>query len=468
MQQDEARDVAKLIEGESDAIRPVSRHLSRNVKIGLGTLGAMGLLILLSANLVSKHGARTDEITSLAGTPALTIPADKVEVAPPRQTCARIGESCKQSNCCTFSGYQCYEQNQHWSSCLKTCKSGQPNGDNKSTEPTVQKPKMAANGLIPKFAKPFFKPAPAGPWTCKRTPNLKFARQSQGTTLFCFEVALSTIGPGEAPKFQDPKQIDLVKTQHATKSSIFGCEDWQVFSDVELQLSPGPPVEIFSTVVEFPKPAVRPNTKVWQNTLLYVNVWKIIAVQGRHAKQDWTIKVDTTTVFLPIRLRQMLKQQKQTDAGVYLENCKYVRYGFHGSLEVVDQRAAIIYAQHADGCLEELPWDKAEHAHFSYAGEDKFMQRCMDLHKVDRIPSTFEIANDGVGATNEGLHMTITCPAHLPKLGKGLPKKWTPPCNTTKTAAMHPFKDPKLYFTCLKETQMIDTHTDEESQWLID
>merc|ERR1719422_2485072 len=37
------------------------------------------------------------------------IPADQVEVAPPRAQCSRIGESCKQSNCCTWTGYQCFQ-----------------------------------------------------------------------------------------------------------------------------------------------------------------------------------------------------------------------------------------------------------------------------------------------------------------------------------------------------------------------
>jgi len=358
----------------------------------------------------------------------------------------------------------CYQQTDVWSSCLKTCKPWQSNGDKKSTEPTVQKPKMDGNGVVPKFAKPFFKPASQGSWTCKHTPNLKPARSSTGTELFCFTVALSKIGPGAAPKFQNPQHIDLVKTQHHTKTSIFGCEDWQVFSDVEFMLSPGPPAEIFSTLVDFPKPAVRPNTKLWQNTLLFVNVWRKIAEEGRHTKRDWTVKVDPTTIFLPIRLRKILTHQKQTENGVYLENCKYVRYGFHGSLEVVDQKAAVTYAQHAGGCLQEIPWEKAEHAHFSVMGEDKFMQRCMDLHGVDKIPSSFDVGN----GMKEGLHTTVTCPAHLPKLGKGLAKKWHPPCNMTKTAGMHAYKNPKLYFTCLRETQKMDMHTDANSQWLID
>merc|ERR1712083_1002749 len=132
-----------------------------------------------------------------------------------------------------------------------------------------------------------------------------------------------------------------------------------------------------------------------------------------------------TTIFLPIRLRKILKDQKQTDNGIYLENCKYVRWGFHGSLEVMDKKASSTLAANVGNCLHELPWDKSEHSHFVFAGEDKFMQRCMDFHGVDRIPSTYELGQgDG-----EGLHTTVTCPAHIPaKAGK----KYHPPCNTTR------------------------------------
>jgi len=259
-------------------------------------------------------------------------------------------------------------------------------------------------------------------------------------------------------------QIDLVKTQHATKSSIFGCEKWHVFSDVLFELTPGPPTRIMSTQVEFPHPVVRPNVKVWQNTLLYVNVWKKILEQKEFEDYDWTVKVDPTTVFLPIRLRKILATQKQTENGVYLENCKYVRYGFHGSLEVVDKKAAMTYALNAANCLDELHYDHAQHAHFNVMGEDKFMERCMDFHGVDKIPTTFQV---GPGP-QEGLHTTVTCPGHMPKQGKGLPKNWKPPCSKTMTAGMHAFKKPKDYFDCLRETQALDTHTDANTQWLLD
>jgi len=448
---------AKLLQTEMAS--PVRRHLSWGVKIGLGSVVASALLLLACAHFMptTPLSEMTGAVTLLAAAPAaaaptVVIPDDMVEVDPPREKCSSIGQSCKENNCCTFSGYMCYEKNSSWSSCLKTCKVGQPNGDKKTNKWHVVKPQPNAPGGTPQFAKPFFKEAPPGPWTCKRTPNLKPGLIIPGTTLFCFTVPLSKIGPMPAEKFSHPMQIDLVKTQHQTKSGIFGCEEWHVFSDIPFELTPGPPKRIMATQVDFPKPVVRPKGKLWQNTLLFVNVWKKLLEQNVFKDYDWTVKVDPTTVFLPIRLRKILKTQKQTDNGVYLENCKYVRYGFHGSLEVVDKKAAMTYAQHATNCLDEVQWQHAKHAHFSYMGEDKFMQRCMDRHGVDKIPSTYDLGN----GPQKGLHTTVTCPAHEPNQGKDLPKHWKPPCAKTLTAAMHAFKKPKDYFTCLKATQALD------------
>merc|ERR1712004_567464 len=77
----------------------------------------------------------------------------------------------------------------------------------------------------------------------------------------------------------------------------------------------------------------------------------------------------------------------------------------------MDKKASSILAENFDNCLEELPWKNAEHAHFTMMGEDKFSQRCMDFHGVDKIPSTYEVGK----GQKEGLHTTITCPAHIPK-----------------------------------------------------
>ena len=72
-------------------------------------------------------------------------------------------------------------------------------------------------------------------------------------------------------------------------------------------------------------------------------------------------------------------------------------------------------------------------------GEDLFAQRCMDLNGVDRV-SAWDITTDGM------------CESYRPE-GMKKNKKWKPDCAVTMTAAMHPFKKPKEYFDCLKDTQ---------------
>merc|ERR1712083_664382 len=170
------------------------------------------------------------------------------------------------------------------------------------------------------------------------------------------------------------------------------------------------------------------------------------------AKNDWTVKVDAYTVFLPMRLRSVLEHQKVTDNGVYLENCMYVRYGFHGSLAVMSQKAAGTMVTHAEDCLSVLDWTHSEHAHWRYAGEDKFTQKCMDHYGVDKVPSRYNVDEPIEGDPAMGLHTTITCPAHIPKKDKKV-KKWHPNCTTVKTAGLNAFRDPEMYFECLAQAQ---------------
>merc|ERR1712048_557841 len=90
-------------------------------------------------------------------------------------------------------------------------------------------------------------------------------------------------------------------------------------------------------------------------------------------------------VFIPARLRTILSTQMVTEAGVYIENCKYVRMSLHGSMEVVSKDAFGTFLDNLDDCYETLPWKNGSAAHWRYYGEDKFMQFCMDKHGVTRV-----------------------------------------------------------------------------------
>merc|ERR1712032_1209627 len=168
-------------------------------------------------------------------------------------------------------------------------------------------------------------------------------------------------------------------------------------------------------VVDFPKVIKRPNVKLWVNTPLFMNIWKKIKEAGVWNSYDWTVKVDPYTVFVPQRLRNIVFHQPVTNKGVYLENCKHVRMGFHGSLEVISKGAWGIFMNNLDTCHSELPWEHGTHTHFRYYGEDKFLAWCLHLKGVGRVPSRQETLRVPLDEMIYGLHITVSCPHHTTK-----------------------------------------------------
>jgi len=210
------------------------------------------------------------------------------------------------------------------------------------------------------------------------------------------------------------------------------------------------------TKVHYPNGTVvqRPNTKIYVNTLLFMNVWKYIKHQTTWTSFSWVVKVDPVSVFIPSRLRTILSVQQVTPNGVYLENCKFVRMSLHGSLEVVSKDAFGTFLDNLEECKTSLPWKNAEHGHFRYYGEDKFLQFCMDKHGVDRVPSRQMVDKVPKDEKLYGIHLTVSCPGHRTKFERKV-GKWNPNCTRSMTAGMHPFKTVKKWLECLKNTTQL-------------
>merc|ERR1719205_484450 len=97
-----------------------------------------------------------------------------------------------------------------------------------------------------------------------------------------------------------------------------------------------------------------------------------------------------------MRLRTKLSGQKATASGIYLENCKYVNYGFFGNLEVISHQGFSTFLANLEDCVSALNWKGREKATGMEAwGEDLLMQRCMDLHGVDKVEA-FDITTDSM------------------------------------------------------------------------
>merc|ERR1711997_663643 len=125
-------------------------------------------------------------------------------------------------------------------------------------------------------------------------------------------------------------------------------------------------------------------------------------------------------------LRDYLGQVEVTQNGIYLE--------------VWSHNAAGTYMKNLDDCKMSLNYKGSEKLTGNEPwGEDLFAQRCMDLHKVDKV-SAFDINTDA------------SCAAWRPE-GQKKNRKWRPDCATAQTPAIHHFKTPKEYFDCLNATQ---------------
>merc|ERR1712039_307758 len=122
-------------------------------------------------------------------------------------------------------------------------------------------------------------------------------------------------------------ELDLLRTQLFLGASIFGCESYRVYSDVDTWLSPDKvsTVKVNDTDGDFHF-AKRKKTGSWINSNIFIAAWKAIKDEGVWASKDWTVKVDADAVFLPTRLRDYLGKVEVTENGIYLENCKYVSF----------------------------------------------------------------------------------------------------------------------------------------------
>jgi len=365
--------------------------------------------------------------------------AGMVEVSPSVKKCSRIGESCASTKCCSWTGYSCYEKNSTWASCLTQCIPNKPNG---GISNKMQFQAGSPEDNPPAHWKPFFQEAGPGPWTCKRLAPPMVHGWQRGVSLFCYTVALTENGG----KKKVP-ELELVRAAQKAKSSIFACDKWVVYSNVEAPLSPGKTVKVDYPHAE----GRRPNTKIFVNTKLFMNVWGDLKKQMTWPSFSWVVKADPPTVFIPSRLRTILGSQMVTPKGVYMENCDLVRMSFHGSLEVISKDAFGTFLDNIDECDKNLPWKHGDHAHFRYYGEDKFLQWCMDRHGVDKVPSRQMVDTVPKDEKIYGLHLTVSCPGHRTKFERQM-KKWKPNCTRSVTASMHSFKTVKDYLECLKNT----------------
>jgi len=368
---------------------------------------AAGAVLLMAPAAVHGLGGRgASQVT-----PVGVVQADEVRFQPKSSSCVADTENCITTKCCISSGHHCYKKDAKVAMCKKyqKCESG-----------------WDCTELLPEYA-------------------LEPAAYLPGQGLYCFEVYVAKAAPSKT----NIKDKDIIQAQFARGLSIFGCDKWDVFSDVDASFTRADGSSLAAVKVEnngdFYK-LMRKDKPRYINTPIFYQVWKALRDRGTYKGAAWVVKVDPPTVFLPARLRTVVSTKPQLMEGLYFENCPNVLSGFFGNLEVTSEKAFGVAMTYLEECYGQLCWKNDDDASredckvpwkFGPWGEDKFFQECMDRHGVRKIED-FDLTISG------------TCPSNRPKAEKDN-SKWVPGCAGVKQAAVHPFRNMTSWLSCLSD-----------------
>ena len=389
---------AELISG-SDASAPASGWSTGRVV----SCAALACLACAGGGFAASRGASPPEESR----PRSLL---KVLAKPAREKCSSVSGDCFDTACCDVAAFTCFVTTTPGKAqCMKSC--------NKSETTACAVP-------VPKAGEPMYLDNAVAP----------------GTSMYCYSVYMADTGSDG--KTERPDELNLLRAAYDRKMGIFACEQWGIFSDVPGDLRPGVPfVAVDDADGDF-HILKRKETGSWINTGLHTQVWKAIRAAGDFKQADWLVKVDCDAVFLPSRLRVFLASQGEPGSGVpgiYLENCKYVKWGWFGNLEIMSLTAADTLFPNIEWCKQVLDWKTGvEGGKYGPMGEDLFAQSCLDAMGVRR-GGAFDTVLDGA------------CEADRPVAEKKN-KKWKPDCTEKNTAAYHPFMKVGDYVKCYEKT----------------
>jgi len=151
--------------------------------------------------------------------------------------------------------------------------------------------------------------------------------------------------------------------QITERRSIFACEDFVVYSSVALDLGSGYTTSRIDMDLHCP---LGGQYHTALNTPIFLKIWRQVIKDGRFRLHEWTVKADPDCVFLPGRLRDIvrveaLRSNVESGKGLFLNNC---RFGLHGPLEVASRRALEAYGKGYRRCKRPPQ-------------EDVYLQHCM-------------------------------------------------------------------------------------------
>jgi len=384
-------------EEETVLLRRESSSFGRTLAMGaagvLAVVGAAAATTMVTLRVaLPQHG----DVRAAQGLDEM------LAIKPAYESCATARDDCLGPRCCAASGYYCFKNSRGRGQCMKECTPGGMNG------------------------------------TCEGVaPHMRSVVESPGVSLFCFSVYTADTG-SEKPSHE----LELLQMQHENAWNVFSCTEWAIYSDVVAPLGGGDMtirVEDVRNDFHFAK---RKEAKTWINTGMFVQVWTAVRDAGHALNHNWIIKADADAVFFPQKLIEVLRGAQVPAEGVYMENCKFVDWGYFGNLEVFSKQAFTTLVNNLDTCYSSLPWKVGVHeGKYGPMGEDLFAQKCMDLLGVAK--------QENFGLTTDG-----ACESDRPA-GQEKNKKYIPNCEGVSTPSIHPFKKPEAYAACWAQASSV-------------
>eukprot|EP00418_Pyrodinium_bahamense_P078907 CAMPEP_0179051760 /NCGR_PEP_ID=MMETSP0796-20121207/21409_1 /TAXON_ID=73915 /ORGANISM="Pyrodinium bahamense, Strain pbaha01" /LENGTH=456 /DNA_ID=CAMNT_0020748307 /DNA_START=65 /DNA_END=1436 /DNA_ORIENTATION=- len=268
------------------------------------------------------------------------------------------------------------------------------------------------------------------------SPPVYTPTMNQGSpSLYCYALTMSTGG-----------ETKLLRYQLQMRVGIFLCNEYTVYSDTSFPVGP----DAAKGGAQLMAHPIGGSLKVphggrWGtalNTDVFVRLWKTVQQDGRWQIHDWSVKLDADAVFLPERLRALLRQFPNPGPK-YMNNCKW---GMHGPIEVVSRAGMNVFLNQIDTCEQirqdamvwqpvhwneqMLRWTGTDKDH-SF-GEDQYFRRCARLLHIT-VVDEFRLLDELACGGN---------PKHTGCMGQYV--------------SYHPFKEVDLYRSCLHWAQSLD------------
>eukprot|EP00928_Gymnodinium_smaydae_P011795 TRINITY_DN14317_c0_g1_i1.p1 TRINITY_DN14317_c0_g1~~TRINITY_DN14317_c0_g1_i1.p1 ORF type:complete len:442 (+),score=87.53 TRINITY_DN14317_c0_g1_i1:94-1419(+) len=256
---------------------------------------------------------------------------------------------------------------------------------------------------------------------------------------------------------QRDSQAKLLMLQRRHGLGIFGCDEYQVFSNssasVLFQALGGADIRVTKIFNNQSLQAAWRHNAL--NTGIFANVWKRVFQERRFERHDWVVKVDLDTVLVPEQLRQAIRRQCRTPCGAvhfrqnyteglapwtraHMRAVLFEGAAMFGGLQVMSRSAVLRFAEFFKVCKYELAsgsnpewWGDEWSLH-----EDVFVDRCL--------------ARIGVEALVE---RRLLQEGSLIPRAKPRSRRWPQPC-PGGYAGYHPFKSSTSYLRCQSQAAM--------------